>query len=56
MSAHHEHYQPTGNHPSPFEAHARQALQAAIVYYGWDHPVVASAQRSLTAIRETGGL
>ena len=39
---------------TPFEAHARHALRAAIVTYGWDHPVVSAAERSLRAIRRTG--
>ena len=56
MSAHSAYRQTAAVYESPFEALARQALRAAIVRYGWDHPVVASAQRSLMAIRRPGAL
>ena len=39
---------------SPYVRHARQTLRRAIVYYGWDHPVVASAESSLAALLNGG--
>ena len=39
---------------SPFARHARQALRQAIIQYGWDHPVVATAERSLVALLNAG--
>ena len=49
MSADHRH-QAFASAEAPFQLHARQALRAAIVHYGWDHPVVDAAQRSVLGI------
>lgn len=42
---------PNRDHETQVEAEARRALNEAISYYGWDHPVVAGAQRTVMALR-----
>ena len=44
-------HQGAGISEAPFECYARQALREAIIAYGWDHPVVSAAERSLMEIR-----
>ncbi|MEM7224055.1 MAG: hypothetical protein AAF495_13820 [Pseudomonadota bacterium] len=53
MTTIHQGHQAAGAHESPFQRHARQSLRDAIITYGWDHPVVAAAQRSLFQIRRS---
>ena len=46
-------HQAAGARETPFQRHARQSLRDAIITYGWDHPVVTAAQRSLFRIHRT---
>ncbi len=46
-------HQAAGSQETPFQRHARQSLREAIIAYGWDHPVVTAAQRSLFQIHRT---
>ena len=50
MAADHRDHRPGAAQDSRFALHARDALRKAIVYYGWDHPVVAAAQETVIAI------
>ena len=51
-------HQPRSNTATeaPFEHQARQALRQAVIYYGWDHPVVDAAFRSVLRIRRAAGI
>ena len=54
MHASEHHHAFAAAQETPYVRHARQTLRKAIVYYGWDHPVVASAESSLAALLNGG--
>ena len=55
MTAVHQHHSHTSAEAA-FEHHARQALRQAVIYDGWDHPVVDAAFQSVLRIRRVAGI